>query len=188
MSELNEKADSQPSDESRPKTHSSKTKNVALKCPYCGSSRLHIDDGIIKWCASCGATAAGWAYADQEAAELSRLYVKQRNASIPGRKVHPDTPKCKAPVAKQDGTMSECRVSNWQHNGERLLYCRSCGANYRGPQPDNVADIIATLGPAAPQEMDTPNNPKAFTAEDLESKSVKRQPGVNPEEFRAYTD
>lgn len=169
------------------------TAHSDLTCPHCGSHRFHVADGLVKWCASCGATACvvegeqlkGWAYANEEVAARSREYVKNHRGGLAGAKAHQDTPACTSHVPKAGGD-TVCGARNWQHDGEKLLYCRKCGANFKGPQPKNVAEIIATLGRPAPTGYDAPAQPRKFEQQEIENVRSTKGPGVNAEEFRAH--
>lgn len=59
-----------------------------------------------------------------------------------------NTPTCNHHAVTKDGIEIPCGASNWKHDGHKLTYCGTCGSNYTGAQPANVAEIIKALGSA----------------------------------------
>lgn len=109
-----------------------------LICKYCGSNHEWVvREGQISHCAACD-TSAHWLYkADADLAKKYVEYFSGMKKTAP----HKDTPACEA----LDRGL-RCGSHQWAHDGKELLYCLSCGTNYRGPQPKNVAEIIKKLG------------------------------------------
>lgn len=157
-----------------------------LACPQCDGTHFQVKKGLVIWCNSCGKSASAWAYQDEAHAELARAYAIRSGAAVPGQRVHADAPVCGATKHTANGDYVECGGSSWQHDGRRLMYCRNCGANYVGEQPENVRAIIDTLGPAAPSTK-TPQQLTKKAPEDFRDGAQRTQPGVDLEKYRAHS-
>lgn len=119
-----------------------KTVDLAqFKCPICGSQHFKLNqnvDYLDMWCGSCGANYSSWC--TDKNIEAAKAYAKKhRKATV---KAPGSTPRCKNPINLVDGTFAECGSQDWVHDGTKLNYCGKCGANFTGPQPENVAEII----------------------------------------------
>jgi ribosomal protein L37AE/L43A len=157
---------------------------LELRCPQCGGKHFHTTKGLIAWCLSCGKTLTNWAYQNAEYAEASREYVKRTGNAVPGQTVHSDTPACTAKSPRANGDLVVCGSKDWQHDGQKLLYCRVCGANYTGEQPENIQDVIETLGPALPDLRPPKFLKKVDSVKEANGANIQR-PGVDLEKFRA---
>lgn len=121
-----------------------------LSCPFCGSTkfRANEDGTCIGHCGNCGANYSQWA---TEANIGAARAWAERNVKATKRTFHSDAPKCRNKVrllAGERAVVAECESQIWRHDGEKLLFCGKCGANWKGEQPANVKEVIEAAGPA----------------------------------------
>lgn len=127
-------------------SQSSGTTSVDLsefKCPVCGAKHTQFrGEGDGAYCGPCG-TNLTWAKTSPKFAPMLKEWLSKHTKS---KMYHPSTPACKHKHITRDGVETECGSLDWVHDGERLLYCGRCGSNYRGAQPEDVAEVIAKNG------------------------------------------
>lgn len=134
-----------------------------LKCPVCGgdhtSFKLEATNHEV-FCGVCGANTREYAKSPKWGPIIA-AWVKKYGPQIPN--LPETTPVCKAKSYTKDRVEIACGSQAWKHDGEKLLYCGKCGANYQGKQPDNVKEIIKSLGKQLAQRKYVP---RPFTDSD----------------------
>jgi len=115
-----------------------------LACPICGSdhSAFQSDQGHV-YCGGCGTNATAWAVGNNQHKALLAWKAKYDKRGV---EVPEGTPVCGSISVSKNGVESKCDSTQWQHDGTKLVYCGTCGANYKGEQPENVAEIIERMG------------------------------------------